>query len=197
MLNFGIAFEVLPEGKDVPPGWTKVTGHLVWDLKMDFTRKARWVFDGHKTPSPIGSTYARVVSLESVRIAFTYAALNGLNVCSADKRNAYLQAPSSQKDYIICGAEFGLENVGRIALIHRALYGGKAAGRDFRNHLRSCMRHLDFFPCLADPDIWMRPAKHSNGQDYYEYVLLYTDDELVIAKNANVYCEMKLESILN
>ena len=141
------------------------------------------MLNGHKTASPIGSTYAGVVSRESVRIAFTYGTLNDLSVCAADIRNAYLQAPSSQQDYIVCGPEFGLENVGKVALIHRALYGGKAAGRDFRNHLRSCMRHLDFSPCLADLDVWMRPAKKSNGQDYYEYVLLYTDNALVVAED--------------
>ena len=80
---------------------------------MDFTRKARWVLDGHKTPDPVGSTYAGVVSRESVRIAFTYAALNNLDVWAADIQNAYLQPPSSQKHYIVCGAEFGLENVGK------------------------------------------------------------------------------------
>jgi hypothetical protein len=101
-----------------------------------------------------------------VRIALTYAALNDLDVCAADIRNAYLQAPSSQKDYIICGPEFGLENVGKRALIRRALYGGKAAGRDFRNHLRSCMSHLGFTSCLADPDVWMREATKSDGTEY-------------------------------
>ena len=87
----------------------------------DFTRKARWVLDRHKCPDPEGSTYAGVVSRESVRIALTYAALNSLNVCAGDIRNAYLQAPSSCKDYVICGPEFGIENVGKAALIHRAL----------------------------------------------------------------------------
>ena len=51
---------------------------------MDFTRKARWVLDGHKTPDPVGSKCAGVVSRESVQIAFTYAALNGLDVCMTD-----------------------------------------------------------------------------------------------------------------
>jgi hypothetical protein len=128
MTEVGVCFEVLPEGKAAPLGWKHVTGHLVWDVKMDFTRKARWVLDGHLTPSPIGSTYADVVSRESVRIAFTYAALNGLDVFAADIRNAYIQAPSSCKDYIICGPEFGIENIGRVALIWRALYGGKTSG---------------------------------------------------------------------
>ena len=165
MTNVGIAFEVLEDGEHAPVAWRKLSGHLVFDVKMDFTRKARWVLDGHKTPKPTGSTYAGVVSRESIRIVFTYAALNGLDVCAADIRNAYLQAPSSQKDYVICGPEFGLENVGKVALIHRALYGGKSAGKDFRNHLRSCMRHLDFVSCPADPDVWMRPAKRSDGAD--------------------------------
>ena len=135
MKDVGMAFKILNDGEHVPVGYTEASGHLVWDVKMDFTRKARWVLDGHKTEAPNISTYAGVVSRESVRIALTYAALNDVDLCAADIRNAYLQAPSSQKHYVICGAEFGLENVGKKALILRALYGGKSAGRDFRNHL--------------------------------------------------------------
>jgi hypothetical protein len=203
MKNVGIAFQVLGEGQHEPVGWAKVTGHIIFDVKMDFTRKARWILDGHKTPNPIGSTYAGVVSWESVRIALTYTALNGLDVVAPDIRNEYLQAPSSQKDYIICGPEFGLENQGKKALITRALYGGKSAGKDFRNHLRSCMQHLDFTSCLADPDVWMRPAQKADGSEYWEYVLIYTDDVLVVStqgekilrEGIGKYFELKEESI--
>ena len=66
------------------------------------------MLDGHKTPDPVGSTYAGLVSRYIMRISFNYAALNGLDVFAADIRNAYLQAPSSQKDFIICCEEFGL-----------------------------------------------------------------------------------------
>ena len=45
------------------------------------------------------------------------------------------------------------------------------------------MRHLSFKSCLADPDVWMRPALKSDGTEYYEYVLLYTDDALVVSEN--------------
>jgi hypothetical protein len=55
-------FEVLEDGKNAPQGYTKASGHIIWDLTMDFTRKARWVLDGHKLPTPEGSTYAGVVS---------------------------------------------------------------------------------------------------------------------------------------
>ena len=120
------------------------------------------------------------------------SALNIVEVCAADSRNAYLQAPSSQKDYIVCGAEFGIENMGKIALIHQTLYGGKSAGKDFRNHLRSCMRQLDFVSCPVDPDVWVRPANHSDGSEYYEYILLYTDDALVISERAETVLRKEL-----
>jgi hypothetical protein len=44
--------------------------------------------------------------------------LNGIDVFAADIRNAYLQAPSAQRDYIVCGPVFGIEDVGKNALIH-------------------------------------------------------------------------------
>jgi hypothetical protein len=86
MTEVGVAFKVFDDGVRAPVGWSKVTGHLVWDVKMDFTGKARWVLDGHITPNPIGSTYAGVVLRESVQIAFTYAALNGLDVFATEHR---------------------------------------------------------------------------------------------------------------
>ena len=180
--NGGVAFEILEEEEPTPIGWSKATGHLVWDVKMDFTRKARWVKDGHKTADPLGSNYAGVVSRESVRIAFTYAALNDLDIWACDVQNAYIQAPSSEKHYIVCGAEFG-DHVGKRALIRRALYGGKSAGRDYWLHLRSCMEFLGFTPCKADADVWMREAKRNDGSIYWEYVLLYVDDCLCISED--------------
>jgi len=126
------------------------------------------VNDGHKTPDSTTSSYAGVVSRESVRITLTYAALHNVEVMAANIRSAYLQAPSSEKHYIVCGPEFGLENVGKVALIRRALYGGKVAGRDFWHHLRSFKEHeLKFKSSRADPDIWFRKATRANGEEYY------------------------------
>ena len=195
--NVGIAFNILERGEDPPMGYMKVTGHLIFDVKMAFTRKARFVLDGRKTEKPDISTYAGVVSRESIRVALTYASLNGLQVYAADIQNAYLQAPSSQRHYIECGIEFGKENMGKKALPERALYGGKSAGRELRNHLRDCMKHLKFGYCLADPDVWMRVAMSDEGQEYYEYVLLWTDDCLVISHRPEIgkYFKLKEESI--
>ena len=53
MTNIGVAFGVLEEGKSAPIGWTKVTGHMIFDVKMFITREARWVLYGHKTMKPV------------------------------------------------------------------------------------------------------------------------------------------------
>ena len=66
MYNICVLFEILANGKSAPVGYTIVSWHLIWSVKMDFTRKARWVLDGHKTPDPVGSKYAGVVSRESI-----------------------------------------------------------------------------------------------------------------------------------
>ena len=192
MPNIVTAIEIREKEQPIPVGWTKSSGHIIFDVKMDFTRKARWVKDGHKTSAPEDSTYASVVSRESVRIALTYAALNGILVMAADIKNAYLQAPSSEKHYIICGAEFGLENVGKVGLIRRALYGGKSSGADFWKHLRSCMEHLRFKPCHGDGDVWMRKAQKDDGSPYWEYVLLYVDDALCISMDAKNILENEI-----
>ena len=66
MTEVGVAFEVLDDGIRAPVGCSKLTGHLLWDVKMDFTRKSRLVLGVHRTPDPVGLTYAGVVSREIV-----------------------------------------------------------------------------------------------------------------------------------
>jgi hypothetical protein len=40
------------------------------------------------------------------------------------------------------------------------------------------METLGYKGCLADLDVWMRPVTRSDGFEYYEYVLIYSDDLL-------------------
>ena len=75
MKNVELAFQILENNEKVPVGYAKASGHLIFDVKMNFTRKARYVSDGHETEAPDISTYAGIVSKESIRIALTYAAL--------------------------------------------------------------------------------------------------------------------------
>jgi hypothetical protein len=165
----------------VPPGYTKIDCHMVFDIKVDLTRKARLVAGGHQTEVPKDSVYSSVVSRDSVRIAFMLAALNGLDVLAADIQNAYLNAPTKEKCYTIAGPEFGADKVGRPVLIVRALYGLRSSGARWRDHLADTIRSLGFKGCLADADVWMRPNTKPNGLQYWEYVLVYVDDLLVIS----------------
>mmetsp|Transcript_12139 Transcript_12139/g.17505 ORF Transcript_12139/g.17505 Transcript_12139/m.17505 type:complete len:474 (-) Transcript_12139:35-1456(-) len=128
-------------------------------------------------------TYSSVVSRESVRIAFLIAALNDIDLLAADVGNAYLNAPTKEKVYIITGPEFGPEE-GRVAVVVRALYGLKSSGAQWRSHFASTLRDLGFQSCLADPDVWLRPATKASGDEYYEYILVYVDDLLVCSHNA-------------
>jgi hypothetical protein len=118
---------------------------MIFDVKMeDFRRKAIFVAGGHTTDTPHDMPYASVVSIESVIIALTLAALNYLDVKMADIDNAYLKAPLTEKVCPVLGPEFG---------DGAALYGMKSAGAAFRNHLAACMKHLGWYPCHSDTDL--------------------------------------------
>ena len=92
-----IVFKII--GEDEPlPGYQEIPCHLIFTIKMeDFRRKARYVAGGHRTKVPAMLTYASVVSRDTVRIALTLAALNGLEVKTSDIQNAYLTAPCAEK----------------------------------------------------------------------------------------------------
>jgi hypothetical protein len=40
--------------------------------------------------------------------------------------------------------------------------------------------------CHADPDVWLRPARKPDGFEYYEYILVYVDDLLVLSHNGAI-----------
>ena len=141
------------------------------------------------TDVPPTITYSSVVGRETVCIALTLAALNDLEVKVADIMNAYVTAPTEEKIWTILGPEFG-DDQGKKAVIVRALHGLKSAGASFWHHLANDMKHLGYIPCLADPDLWMKPE------------IRPLDDILSIAHNAedvlrqlDKYCMLKPGSL--
>jgi hypothetical protein len=89
MKNVRISFRFLQADTDTPIGCKCIPCHMVFDIKMEFTRKARLVAGGHVTDPPVSITFSSVVSRESVGIAFLIAALNDLNILAADIGIAY------------------------------------------------------------------------------------------------------------
>jgi hypothetical protein len=102
---------------------------------------------------------------------------------SGDIKNAYLNSPCDKKIWTVLGPEFGPEQEGKRAIIVRSLYGLKSAGALYRYHLATCMEHLGFTSCKADPDVWLRENTDHTGAQFYEYILIYTDDILAIGKD--------------
>ena len=132
------------------------------------------------TSAPATTTYASVMSRETVRLALMLAALNDLEVKVGDVLNAYITAPVKEKIWTTLGVEFG-DDAGRKAIIVRSLYGLKSSGAAFRAHLGECMSELGYHPCLADPDLWIKAeTRPDDGVEYYSYILCYVDDILVL-----------------
>jgi len=84
------------------------------------------VAGGHLTETPVESIYSGVVSLHGIQIVTFIAELNNLKVWQTDVGNAYLEAYTNEKVYVISGTEFG-ELEGHIYIIRKALYGLKTS----------------------------------------------------------------------
>ena len=188
MKNVRPAFERWDEGtvEDAQSGkrlvgYQEIKCHMVFDIKMDFTRKARYVAGGNTTEPPADTTYSSVVSRESVRIAFLIAALNDLDICAADVTNAYINADCREKIWTIAGPEFGATEQGSVMIIKKALYGLKSSGAAWRALFATTLTDLGYTSTKADPDVWIRAQVKPDGFEYYEMVLVYVDDIMVLS----------------
>ena len=56
------AVKILDKNVTKPVGYQQILCHIIFDVKMDFTQKARYVTGGHKTVDPETPTYASVVT---------------------------------------------------------------------------------------------------------------------------------------
>ena len=133
-----------------------------------------------------------MTSRESIRIAFLIAALNDMEIFTADIGNAYLNAPCRERVHVTVGPElFGEAHAGKTAVILRALYGLKSAGASWRDHLSSVIQQqLKFKPSKADNDVYLKEKTDKNGKKYYAYHVVYVDDLLSIDINPRESIDM-------
>ena len=78
------------------------------------------------------------------------------------------------------GPEFGSKQ-GLLLIIVRSLYGLKSSGACWHEHLAKRLSDLGYRSCFADPDVWMCPGAKPCGFCYWEYILVYVEDILVIS----------------
>ena len=158
MKNVHVAFEAWEEGSLEDDrrgqkllGYQEIGYHMIFDIKMDrrFTRKARYVSGGHTTDPPSSITYSRLVSRDSIRIAFTLASLNDVDIRAADMGNAYLNAKCWEKIWTVAKTEFRIEK-GKVMLVVCALYGLNSSGAAWRQMLGQTLRDIGYISSKAD-----------------------------------------------
>ena len=161
-----------------PKGYKRIRVHMVYAIKHDLRRKSRLVADGNLTEVPLASVYSSVVSLRGLRTTIFLAELNKMELWCTDIGNAYLEAKTLEKIYIVAGNEFGpLE--GHTLVIQRALYGLRSSGARWWERLSDVLIEMGFTPSRAESDIWMREC---NG-DHYEYIARYVDDLAIASRD--------------
>ena len=150
---------------------------MIFDIKLGdhFRIKDLLVGGGHMTTSPPSIAFLLVVARDSVRIAFTIAALNELDILACDIQNVYLTSLFREKIWTFVGPEFG-EEEGTLMLVKVSLYGLKSSGAAFLPKLSGVLRDIGYLSTKGDPDVWIQPAVKPDGTEYQKwyYVMLTT-----------------------
>ena len=107
-----------------PKDYHRIKVHLIFAVKFNGGHKARLVADGHLTHESIENIYSGVASRRNLSLVIFLGKLNHLDLWGADIGNAYLEAFTDEKLYIVAGAEFQ-ELEGYILISLKALYGLK------------------------------------------------------------------------
>ena len=160
-----------------PAGYKPLKILTVYDVKHDGRHRARMVAAGHLTEVPVESVYSSVISLRGIRLMIFLAELNQMEAWGTDISSAYLEAFTKEKLFVKAGPEFG-DQEGHILLVKKALYGLRTSGVRWHERLADCLRGMGFFPCKAEPDIWMREKT-----DHWEYIGTYVDDLAIASKD--------------
>jgi len=98
-------FKALPDQKP-PQGFKKFPCHMIYDVKFDGRRRARFFAGEHLTMDLGEGAYARAITSEAIRLGMSAAVHNNQKVLLATGiGNAYLHAKTNEKLYPILGEE--------------------------------------------------------------------------------------------
>ena len=102
-----------------------------------------------------------------------------LDIWGADIGNAYVEAFTDEKLYIVAGPEFQ-ELEGYIFIFLKALYGLKSSDKRWAEVIHCILRDMKSTPSKADPCIWLRKEPNLRR---YEYIAVYVDDLCIAAES--------------
>ena len=117
--------------------------------------------------------------MRNLKLVIFLGKLNNLELWGADIGNAYLDASTEEKLYIVAGPEF--ENwEGYILTFSTALYGLKSSGKRGAKALHDIAKDMNFIPSRADQCIWLKKNIKLN---LYKYIAVYVDDLYITAQD--------------
>ena len=158
------------------PGNKNIRAHFMFDVKHNSRCKARIFANGNLADVSLSSAYSGVVSLRGIHIELFLMELNSLELWNTDIGNAYLEALTKEKVYVI--ARRGFRDLERhLLIIRKALYGLHSSGIRWNEKLADCLCRIDYFSYKIDPYIWMKDQ--GSHCDYFE---VYMDNLLIASK---------------
>ncbi|KAG1679431.1 hypothetical protein FOA52_007723 [Chlamydomonas sp. UWO 241] len=147
--------------------------------------KARLVVQGFRQIPGIdfAEVFAPVSKYTTLRCLIAFAADHDLEIHQIDVRNAFLNGRLKENIWIEQPPLFhdGDSSMGCHLLM--ALYGLRQAPKVWYEEILSSLTNLGFVPSVADPCLFIRPAK---SRFDYVYLLLCVDDMLVIGRTGSV-----------
>ena len=116
--------------------------------------------------------------------------LNNLDLWGADIGNAYLEAFTDEKLYIVAGPEFQ-ELEGHILIFLKDFYGLKSSGKRWAEVIHGILRDMKVLPSKADPCIWLRKApRKAPNLRCYEYIAVYVDDLCIASESPSAIIQI-------
>src|SRR5260370_2556189 len=153
------AKNVYKEVEDLPQGRKAVqckwVVHIKWNKDGQISQfKGRLVMKGFTQISgqDYTFTFAPVARWDSIHSILCIAALNNLELCHIDIKNAYLNAPLEEEIYMVAPEGCGT----RYWRLQKGLYGLQQAGRQWYLTLHKPYLSLGFSRCESDWIVYSR-----------------------------------------
>jgi hypothetical protein len=149
---------------NLPRGHSAITLKWVFKLKRDeagaiVKHKARFVTHGFVQRESIdfNDTFAPVVRMESVRLLFALAALEGWHVHHMDVKSAFLNDDLKEEVYVHQPPGFTIPGKeGKVLRLRKALYGLQQAPRAWNVKLDSTLKGMGFGQSPHEAAIYRR-----------------------------------------
>jgi hypothetical protein len=183
---------VLVKVKDVPRGTRVLSTKVVFTRKRDergniVKYKARFVVRGFlQSDAEVGDVHAGVVKLECLRVMFSIAAANDLNLYQMDITQAFLHADLDEEIYVRPPSGLYAEEEGYVWKLRKSLYGLRQAPNRFNKLIDRLLRNNGYVATAADPCVYIKTHKTSMIA-----IGLFVDDLVIAASSEELVLDLK------